>query len=183
MKISETVQRLMFDYGTMSLEQIAGEARPLPGKILRWLGAHHPDNAVRVVFFQLTGIEIGQGAVINANLVVSDDYRKLLTIGERAAISPNVTVICASDPNNSQLRELPAVRGKLVGRRPVVIGDDAWIGAGAILLPGVTVGRGGIVGAGAVVTKDVPPFAVVAGVPAMRIRTLERASEGGGGGD
>jgi acetyltransferase-like isoleucine patch superfamily enzyme len=47
-----------------------------------------------------------------------------------------------------------------------VIEDDVWVGAGAVILPGVTIGRGAIVGAGAVVTRDVPPFAIVAGVPA-----------------
>jgi len=55
---------------------------------------------------------------------------------------------------------------------PVRIGDDAWIGAGAMVLRGVTVGEGGIVAAGAVVTKDVPPYAIVAGNPAVVVREL-----------
>ena len=53
---------------------------------------------------------------------------------------------------------------------PVVLGDDVWVGHGAILLPGVEVGTGAVVGAGAVVTKDVDPFTIVAGVPAKLIR-------------
>ena len=52
----------------------------------------------------------------------------------------------------------------------VILGDDVWIGHGAILLPGVRIGTGGAVGAGAVVTRDVPPFTIVAGVPAKTIR-------------
>ena len=55
---------------------------------------------------------------------------------------------------------------------PVRIGNDAWIGAGAMILRGVTVGEGGIVAAGAVVTKDVPPYSIVAGNPAVFIREL-----------
>jgi acetyltransferase-like isoleucine patch superfamily enzyme len=55
---------------------------------------------------------------------------------------------------------------------PVRIGDDAWIGAGAMVLRGVTVGEGGVVAAGAVVTRDVPPFSIVAGNPAILIREL-----------
>ena len=63
---------------------------------------------------------------------------------------------------------------------PVVLGDDVWIGHGAILLPGVKIGTGAVVGAGAVVTKDVPPFTIVAGVPAKTLR--RRVPRGGGRG-
>jgi len=55
----------------------------------------------------------------------------------------------------------------------IIIQDDAWIGAGAIILPNVTIGKGAVVGAGAVVTKDVPPYTVVAGVPAKEIKKLD----------
>jgi|JRYH01.1.fsa_nt_gb acetyltransferase-like isoleucine patch superfamily enzyme len=54
--------------------------------------------------------------------------------------------------------------------RPTIIGDDAWVGAGCILMAGVTIGRGSIVAAGAVVTKDIPPFEIHGGVPAKKIR-------------
>ena len=59
-----------------------------------------------------------------------------------------------------------------LGESPVRIHDDAWIGAGAMVLRGVTVGKGGIVAAGAVVTKDVPPYCIVAGNPAALVREL-----------
>jgi acetyltransferase-like isoleucine patch superfamily enzyme len=60
----------------------------------------------------------------------------------------------------------------LIRAEPVVIQNDSWIGAGAIILPGVLIGTGSIVGAGSVVTKDVEPFSIVAGVPAQIIRYL-----------
>ena len=59
-----------------------------------------------------------------------------------------------------------------ISTKPVVIGDDVWIGANAVILPGVTIGRHCVVAAGAVVTKDVPDNTVVAGVPAKVIKTL-----------
>ena len=59
-----------------------------------------------------------------------------------------------------------------VGTKPVVIGDDVWIGANAVILPGVTIGRHCVVAAGAVVTKDVPDNSVVAGVPAKILKQL-----------
>jgi acetyltransferase-like isoleucine patch superfamily enzyme len=59
-----------------------------------------------------------------------------------------------------------------IGTKPVVIGDDVWIGANAVILPGVTIGRHVVVAAGAVVTKDVPDYSLVAGVPAKEIKKL-----------
>jgi acetyltransferase-like isoleucine patch superfamily enzyme len=59
-----------------------------------------------------------------------------------------------------------------LGEQPVTIHNDAWIGAGAFVLRGVTLGQGAIVAAGAVVTKDVPPFSIVAGNPATLVREL-----------
>jgi len=89
------------------------------------------------------------------------DFSEKLVIGDRVAIAPRVTLVTSSDANFSRLMErISPVRGR------IVIGDDAWIGTGVIVLPNVTIGRAAIVGAGAVVTRDVPEEAVVVGVPA-----------------
>ena len=61
--------------------------------------------------------------------------------------------------------------------KPVVIGDDVWLGRRAIILPGVCIGNGSIIGAGAVVTKDIPPFSVAVGVPAKVIKDRKQYSE------
>jgi acetyltransferase-like isoleucine patch superfamily enzyme len=63
-----------------------------------------------------------------------------------------------------------------LGDRPVSIEDDAWIGAAAIVLRGVTIGRGAVIAAGSVVTSDVPPMTIVAGNPARRIRDVDESS-------
>nr|WP_277924466.1 DapH/DapD/GlmU-related protein [Sphingomonas sp. CROZ-RG-20F-R02-07] len=60
----------------------------------------------------------------------------------------------------------------MVRRAPITIENDAWIGAGVIVLPGITIGGGAILGAGAVITRDVPSFAIVTGVPGRVIRSL-----------
>lgn len=168
----EIIQIVMFDYSSYTEREIIDMVKDLPDKDKRWLGANHPDNRTRKVFFRLTNIKIGDGSVINQNFIVSDNYLPLLTIGRRVAISPNVTIICASGPNNSRLQENVYVRDKLICEREVIIHDDVWVGAGTIILPGVTVGRGSIIGAGSVVNKDISEYSVFAGNPAKLIRLL-----------
>jgi acetyltransferase-like isoleucine patch superfamily enzyme len=170
---SEVTARILFDWESLSREELDALCSDLPRKILRWLGAHHPDNRTRKVFFRKTGVKIGSRVVINPGFLVEDSYRELVSIGDRASIAPNVMVIADAAPNNSRLAEIRYVVDHLIVEKAITIEADAWIGAAAVLLPGVTVGRGAIVGAGSIVNRDVPAFVVVAGVPARHIRTLE----------
>lgn len=155
-----------------SEQAIVDECKSLSPKLLRWLASNHPDNRTRKIFLNLTNVRIGDGTVINAGFVVSDDYLPLLTIGERVAISPNVTVICASSPNNSKLSETKGVSEKYIKSLPISIGDDTWLGAGVIVLPGVRIGKNCIVGAGAVVNKHIEDNSVVVGNPVRAIREI-----------
>lgn len=170
---SEIVQKLMFDYDSMDEKEITDLCKKLPMKIIRWIGINHPDNFSRKIFFRLTNIEIGDESVININFVVSDGYKPMLKIRNRTAISPNVTVICESAPNNSNIQKIEFVKENLICDKNVIIKDDVWLGANSVILPGVTIGTGSIVGAGAVVTKDVPDYSIVAGIPARIIRKLK----------
>ncbi len=92
-----------------------------------------------------------------------------LTIGDRVTIAHGAKIFTDSGPNTSPLlqRDFPITSGA------VSIGDDVWIGANAIVLPGVKIGNHCVVGAGSVVKEDVPDRTVVVGVPAKAIRTLE----------
>jgi len=90
-----------------------------------------------------------------------------LSVGARVGIGPAVKIITSTHEEAG--RNVPILFAPLV-LAPVVIEDDADLGVGAIVLPGVRIGRGAQVGAGAVVTKDVPDYAVVAGVPARLVR-------------
>jgi len=90
-----------------------------------------------------------------------------IVIGARVGVGPGVRIITSTHEEAG--RDVPVLFSPL-RFAPVVIEDDADLGVGAIVLPGVRVGRGAIIGAGAVVTKDVPPYAVAAGVPARLVR-------------
>lgn len=107
-------------------------------------------------------IHVGDAVFINYNCVILDVCR--VTIGARSRIGPAVQILAADHPRDVETR-----RRLLDFGRPVTIGEDVWIGAAALILPGVTVGDGAIVGAGSVVTRDVAPGATVAGSPARPI--------------
>jgi maltose O-acetyltransferase len=110
-------------------------------------------------------IEIGPGAFLNFNAVILDVGR--VTIGAAAQLGPGVQLLAADHPRDPATR-----RSGLESGAPVAVGDNAWIGAGAIVCAGVTVGADSIVGAGSVVTRHVPPGVVAAGVPCRVIREL-----------
>jgi acetyltransferase-like isoleucine patch superfamily enzyme len=176
---SATVNSLMFDYGSFDDEELRRLSAPLPMKLLRWIAIHHPDNRTRKEFFRMTNVKIGTGTVLNAGLMLVDEYKGLVSFGERVAVAQNVSMVASSNPNNSRLAGIPYVQEHLIHSAPIHIGDDAWIGAHAVILPGVQVGAHAIVGSGAVVIRDVKPFTVVAGVPAREIRVLTPATDTG----
>lgn len=145
-----------------------------PGK-LKAILANDPDSILRLKALSRLGATVGIGTYINpgVRLVCDHPEKARLVLGERVAVAPNVIFVCNSGPCHSRLREDCAyVRDRLVQSKTITVGDDSWIGAGAVLLPGVTLGEGVIIGANAVVTQDCPPYTVWAGVPARLIRTL-----------
>ncbi|HEX8192151.1 MAG TPA: sugar O-acetyltransferase [Allosphingosinicella sp.] len=122
------------------------------------VGAH---ALIRPPFFCDHGfnITLGAGVFLNYNCVVLDV--EPVSIGEGTAIGPAVQILAADHPRDPRLRRQNVRFGK-----PVSIGANVWIGGGAIILPGVTIGDDAIVGAGSVVTRDVPAGATVVGNPA-----------------
>lgn len=124
----------------------------------------------RIVALRWCGFAIGHDVYIADELLVVEELADAgnLTIGDRVSIAPRVTLVTSSHPNASRIRDFaPVAKG------PIVIESDAWIGAGAVILPGVRIGRGAVVAAQAVVASDVAPLHVVGGQPARTLRVLE----------
>jgi len=113
------------------------------------------------------GLRIGRNCRINRNCCL--DTRGSLSIGNNVSISPDVTILTMQHAHDDP--------GFADDYRAVTIDDHVWIGTRAMIIPGVTVGRGAVVAAGAVVTKDVAPLDIVGGVPARPIgrRNLDPA--------
>lgn len=116
-----------------------------------------------------TNIEIGKHVFFNFNCVVLDVSR--VSIGDYSIFAPAVQIYTATHPLDAELR-----RTREYGK-PVVIGSDVWVGGGAIILPGVTIGSRTVIGAGSVVTRDIPDDVVAAGNPCRVIREITQQDD------
>lgn len=135
-------------------------------------------TVVSPVFFHYgCHTRIGKGCFINCNCVIQDDGP--VTIGDHCNFGPNTTIVTPMHPM------LPEERRGIVCNdgeiryvcyaKPVVIGNDCWFGANVVVCPGVTVGDNCVIGAGSVVTRDIPANSFAAGVPARVIRPITEA--------
>jgi maltose O-acetyltransferase len=116
-------------------------------------------------------IEYGERVSIGANVFINNDFMVLgsgrVRIGDNVLIGPGARLYTPNHPLDVSLRR----EGWEIGL-PITIEDDAWLGGSVVICPGVTIGARSVVGAGSVVTKDVPPDVVVAGNPARVVKEL-----------
>lgn len=153
------------------MEDTMGLFIAIKKKMLKLAAKTVPGNKLRLFLLRKCNYQIGQDVYIGEDLIIIDeleDPSTMLIIGDRVAISPRVTLVIHSAPNESRIRKyIREQRGR------ITIHQDAWIGTGAVIMPHVEVGEGSIVGSNAVVTRNVPAYTVVAGVPAKIIKTVE----------
>ena len=146
------------------------ETIPERQKILQQLlGQIGQNSIVEPPFYCVYGqnIYIGDHSYLNVSCTILDCNK--VHIGYHVMIGPNVQIYTAAHDLQAEAR----IQGWEVAKS-IVIEDNVWIGGGAILLPGVRIGRNAVVGAGAVVTRSVPANTVVAGNPARMIREIEQ---------
>ncbi|VWB97199.1 transferase [Burkholderia lata] len=156
MAIAARINRLTFDD--------AAEVRKLFGELI---GVPVDDGFVLIPPFHATGgtgMKLGRNVFVNQNCTFYDLGG--LEIGDDVMIGPNVSLITSGHPVE------PSKRRDFVVSKPIVIERNVWIGAGATIIGGVTVGENSVVAAGAVVTRDVPPNVLVGGNPAAIIRSI-----------
>ena len=158
-------------YGNSESKNKVSFLKKIKFKLGKLLAQHFPNNRIRIYGLNLCEFSTGKKVYVGQDLIVASPISEKtcdLIIGDRVAIGPRVTIVLSSDANWSKLmKHLKYIKST------VVLEEDCWIGAGAIILPGVKIGKMAIVGAGAVVTKDVEPFSVVAGVPAKMIKRIK----------
>jgi len=126
----------------------------------------------------LYGWEMGEGIVIGDYVAVGPQcfigFGGAISIGANTMIAPHVTIV---SHNHHQARNGVPMREQPLDLLPIVIAEDVWIGAHATILPGVTIGHGAIIAAGATVTRDVAPYTIVGGTPARVISERAEAED------
>ncbi len=110
-------------------------------------------------------VSIGEGTYANMNLTLIDDWQ--ITIGKNVLIGPNVTLCTTGHPVH------PKHRADGMYSFPITVEDNVWLGANVIVLPGVTIGKNSVIGAGSVVTKDIPANVIAFGSPCKVYREID----------
>jgi maltose O-acetyltransferase len=156
--------RLLQDEYNRTAADAAGERRRILERLLAEIG---PDCEIRPPFYCDYGYQVRFGARVFANYgLIALDVAPI-TIGDDVQIGPNVQLLTPTHPVDAQAR-----LAKWESARPIAIGANVWLGGGAIVLPGVTIGDNTVVAAGAVVTRDLPGNVVAVGNPARVVRHL-----------
>ncbi|CAH2354252.1 putative acetyltransferase [[Candida] railenensis] len=164
-------RELVTDYGTIRFKDYDFDLEKHQNARYEYLskifGKIEKDVYIEAPFFVDYGcnIKAGKGFYCNFNTTFLDC--SIITFGDNVLIGPNVTFSAATHPVDPQER-LEVVDLSY----PITVGDNVWFGANAVVVAGVTIGDGAVIAAGAVVTKDVPAYTVVGGVPARVLKTL-----------
>lgn len=135
--------------------------------IFQIFALNSPHNKLTVLFQRMRGVKIGKNVYIDRGVFIETSRPHLVIINDEVEIGPYAMIIATDSSYNHIFREVPIFYKK------VIIEKNVYIGAGAIILPGVTIGESVIIGAGAVVTRDIPSRSVVVGIPAKIIKTVD----------
>jgi len=123
-----------------------------------------PGGSLVIALQRKRGVSIGRNVFIGEWVYIDFLFPELVTIEDGVAIAPFVKILTHSKPNEAQKKWLKSFAA------PVVIKKNAFVGMGAIILPGVTIGENSIIAAGSLVTKDVPSYSLVGGIPARVLK-------------
>lgn len=142
----------------------------------KWKKQNANNFTVLKSYIPLNSVSVGNYSYGEITVLRLDE-QSVLSIGNFCSIAPNVTFLMGAEHQLSSISSYP-FKSKMVenrnidafGKGNIIVNDDVWIGFGATILSGIRIGQGAVIAAGAVVTKDVPPYAIVGGVPAKIIK-------------
>lgn len=146
----------------------------MPISFKKIIMSYYPNAIVRKKYFESLGGNIGENSFFNIGFIVSpNNDLSYLHIGNNVSVGPNVTCICESNANNGdEINSYEYVKKNLTKKEKIIINDEVWIGTNVTILPGITIGKCTIIGAGSVVTEDLAPYGVYVGSPAKKVRDV-----------
>lgn len=145
----------------------------MPKRFIKLIANYYTDARIRKAYWKKLGVSMGENTYPNLGFQSTSNSEELVFIGKNVSIAPNVVMVPDSNANNGFLiNQIPYVSKSLTRKGTIIVEDEVWIGANVTVLPGVTIGTCSIIGAGSVVTKDVEPYSIYAGIPAKKIREL-----------
>ncbi len=142
----------------------------------KWRKANAHNHTTAATCFNARSVTVGNGTYGPLDVRHFGNPKESVTIGNYCSIGPECVFMTGGEHPYSGLSTYPFLQklgltdNESVTRGPIVLEDDVWVGFRSIIMSGVRIGKGAVVAAGAVVTKDVPPYAIVGGVPAKVIR-------------
>jgi acetyltransferase-like isoleucine patch superfamily enzyme len=165
-------KELMDYYGYIGkLGEIRLKLKLLRCFILQFLASFSPSPGLAVLFHRAKGCKIGNHVYIGPGVHIDILYPKLVTIEDYVSIGMNSMIFAHSNPTNSVWVKQHYYPRKFA---PVTIKKGSWIPPGVTILCGVTIGENSVVGAYSLVTRDVPPYTVCAGIPAKEVAKLQK---------
>lgn len=163
------------------IEWLRSHVSELPLALRRFCGTNYPDAYVRRECLKSLGVEFADdSSFCNAGFTVvpNSSSKSRVRIGKNVSIAPNVTCITSSNANNGkEINKYRYVRERLTLSGDIDIDDEAWIGSNATILPGVTIGRCAVIGAGCVMREDADPYGIYVGVPGRKIGDVRQWEE------
>lgn len=142
----------------------------------RWIKKNYHNQTVPNNFFDMNTVDVGKYSYGELN-IVSFDNKSRLTIGSFVSIAENVYFMLDVEHYTDHISTYPfrvkalnKCKSESFSKGNIAVGDDVWIGFGSIVMSGVSIGKGAIIAAGSVVTKDIPPYEIWGGAPAKHIK-------------
>ncbi len=141
-------------------------------RIFAFFARHLFPAQFRMPFYKAMGVKVGKGSKIAASVEIDMSAPELITIGKNVWVTRGVMLLCHQRDLSFYEVGKPVMDCPLKFA-PINIKDGVHVGIGSIIMPGVTIGEGAVIGAGSVVTRDIPPYCVAVGAPAKVIKTFE----------
>jgi maltose O-acetyltransferase len=158
---------------------LVNNVEAMPIRFIKIIANYYPDARIRKLYFGKLGVKMGNNTFANLGMKIvvnQDNQEPQVIIGNNVSIAPNVVFVVDSGANNGDIiNSLQYIKDHLTVSAKIIIEDEVWIGTNVTILPGVTVGRCSIIGAGSVVTKNTDSYSIYAGVPARKIKSLEKS--------